>query len=809
MTRSERRERCRVGTSLRTAFRLALALGAAIVATHPAQAQTYSVIHNFMGGADGDEPNYGLTIDAGGNLYGTTFGGDSGQGTAYMLSPQSSGWVLTPLYQFSGGSDGAAPYAAVVFGPDGSLYGTTGFGGVPNPACVTGGGFTGCGVVFNLKNTSGSWTESPIYDFCPSGQPPCSDGADPYGARLVFDQAGNLYGTTFNGGGGSCTGGVGGCGVVYQLTPSGGGWTESVLYAFNGGSDGAHPWAGVIFDQSGNLYGTTEFGGGSSNCPGGCGVVYELVPSQGSWTEKVLYTFQNQQDGAAPYAGLIFDQSGNLYGATTQGGQHGGGTAFELTPSGEGWSFQTLYAFTAYGSGIAGGPTASLVMDNAGNLYGATAGDGVYSDGAVFKLISAGGGWTYSSLHDLTSNDDGRLPRSNLVFDQYGNVYGTAGGGADGDGLAFQAAAGLQYVPLSPCRVVDTRNGIPIQGGTQQNFPIQGSQGKCTNIPSSAVAYSFNVTVVPHEPLGYLTVWPAGQNQPVISTLNSVDGRTKAVAAIVGAGNTDNGAVSVYASNTTDLILDLDGYFAPPSSSTLAFYPLAPCRVLDTRQSGQYLMGGQQYTYPVSGLCNVPASGAAAYSLNFTALPHEPLGYLSAWPAGQPQPLASILNAPTGVVTANAALTQAGTGGDIDVLASNDTDLLIDVNGYFAAPNSGTAPLSLYLATPCRVLDTRQGNGAFEGQLPVDVFGSQCPTTQFQTTAQAYVLNATVLPQGPLGYLTLWANGAPQPMASTLNAVDGVITSNMAVVPTTNGSIDAYASSYTQLLLDISAYFAP
>ena len=204
-----------------------------VVAAGLAQAQTYSVIHNFQGGEDGEEPNYGLTIDANGSLYGTTFSGDFGTGTVFMLSPQDSSWVLTPLYMFSGGTDGAAPYAAVVFGPDGSLYGTTGFGGTPNPTCVTGGGFTGCGTVFNLKNPalhprgtrSSFWTETVLYPF--SGT---TDGANPFGARLIFDQAGNLYGTTFNGGGGSCAGN--GCGVVYELTPSNGSWTEKAIYTF-------------------------------------------------------------------------------------------------------------------------------------------------------------------------------------------------------------------------------------------------------------------------------------------------------------------------------------------------------------------------------------------------------------------------------------------------------------------------------------------------------------------------------------------------------------------------------------------------
>ena len=807
-----RYQSCNTRTNLRAAsLRLVLAimLGlTAIVATRTAHAQTYTIIHNFMGGADGDEPNYGLTIDASGNLYGTTFGGDSGQGTAFMLSPGNPAWTLTPLYAFSGLTDGAAPYAAVVFGPDGSLYGTTGFGGVDGP-CMTGGGFTGCGTVFNLKNPalqnhtgapSGFWTETVLYDFLG-----LKDGAIPYGARLIFDAAGNLYGTAFGGGSTNCPRG---CGVVYELIPSNGSWTQKVLYSFTGGpSDGASPWAGVIFDQAGNLYGTTEFGGAY-----GYGTVYELTPSGSGWTEKVLYSFQNQQDGGQPYAGLIFDSSGNLYGATTSGGAGGGGTVFELTPSGAGWGFQTLYGFASKPGHLAQGPTASLVFDNGGNLYGATAGDGAYSFGSVFKLaLSFNGTWTYTSLYDFQGLDDGRTPRSNLVFDKYGNLYGTATGGQNGYGLVFEITFPMQYVPVTPCRVVDTRNpngqfgGPPIQGGTQRSFPIPS--GNC-KIPANAASYSLNVTVVPDGPLGYLTVWPTGQPKPLVSTLNS-DGRVKANAAIVPAGN-KGGSVSVFVTDTTNVILDIAGYFAPVTSSTLPFYSLPPCRIIDTR-NGKSLPAGQETDFTVSGLCGAPAS-AQAYSLNITAIPKGPLEYLTVWPTGQTRPVVSTLNAATGTVTANAAIVGAGTNGQVAVYPTDNTDLIIDIDGYFAASGAPN-PLSLYAAAaPCRVLDTRPplGNGPFNNTLvpPVDVWGSPC---NVPSTAQAYVFNATVVPPGPMGYLTLWPDGGNQPNVSTLNAYDGALTSNMAIVPAgmTNGKVDAYAYGLTDLILDISSYFAP
>lgn len=235
------------------------------VASH---AQTYQVIHNFAGGLDGSEPTSGLTFDVAGNLYGTTFEGDALTGTVYKLAHKNSSWVLIPLYLFPyEGSGGSIPYARVIFGKDGTLYGTAAFGG--NLQGCSG----GCGAVFNLKpkpnppvTPLSPWIETPLYLF--NGG---SDGANPYGADLIFDQAGNLYGTTYDGGTGSCSGG---CGTVYKLTPSNGSWTESVLYSFVQSGDGQHPWGGVNFDSSGSLYGTTVYGGAY-----GKGAIYQLTPS--------------------------------------------------------------------------------------------------------------------------------------------------------------------------------------------------------------------------------------------------------------------------------------------------------------------------------------------------------------------------------------------------------------------------------------------------------------------------------------------------------------------------------------------------
>ncbi len=380
-----------------------------------------------------------------------------------------------------------------------------------------------------------------------------------------------------------------------------------------------------------------------------------------------------------------------------------------------------------------------------------------------------------------------------------------------GTGAVATSTSQLQFIPVTPCRVVDTRYGTgafagpALAAGSTRPFNIP--QSTC-GIPPNAVAYSLNATVVPIQTLGYLTMWPAGQAQPTVSTLNS-DGRVKANATITPAGT--NGGVSVYVTDATHFILDIDGYFVPAgtSSSSLEFFPLTPCRVADTRNAagplgGPSLTGGASRDFPVqSNSCGIPAT-AQAYSLNITAVPHGRLGWLTAWPSGQAQPVVSTLNSYTGTVTANAAIVPAGSSGEVSIFVSDGADVILDVNGYFAPPATGG--LSLYTVTPCRALDTRSGAGAFDGTLAVPVHGSSCAPP---ATARAYVLNATVVPPGPLRYLTLWPDGGAQPNVSTLNAYDGAITSNMAIVPTTNGTVDAFSSDSTQLIFDLSSYFAP
>jgi hypothetical protein len=375
---------------------------------------------------------------------------------------------------------------------------------------------------------------------------------------------------------------------------------------------------------------------------------------------------------------------------------------------------------------------------------------------------------------------------------------------------------GLQYFPVTPCRVTDTRwtagpfGGPAMAANSTRVFAIP--LGSC-NIPSTAAAYALNVTVIPQAPLGFLTIWPTGQPQPTVSTLNSLDMLVKANAAIVVAGV--GGGVSVFVTDATDLVIDINGYFAAPGGSAgLAFYPVPPCRVMDTRSgpgplAGPALAQGQTRAISVpASACGVPEN-AGAYSLNLTVVPATSLGYIIVWPTGAPMPTVSALNAPTGAVTANAAIVPAGTGGAINTYTTNTTDLIIDVNGYFAP--AGNGGLSFYGVSPCRAVDTRNPSGPLGGPALTGTRSFPMATSScgLPPEAQAYSLNPTVVPAGPLGFLTLWPAGGPVPVVSTLNSLDGSVVSNAAIVPAANGSIDALATNPTALVLDVNGYFAP
>ncbi|HEY6769982.1 MAG TPA: choice-of-anchor tandem repeat GloVer-containing protein [Candidatus Sulfotelmatobacter sp.] len=387
------------------------------VVTQSAEA-VEKVLVNFKG-SNGSAPYGALISDAAGNLYGTTTGGGvHSLGTVFELTPNTTGgWRSKILHSFNAdGIDGIVPYTRLVFDSAGNLYGTTNNGGSNN-----------VGTVFELTpNTSGTWKETILYSFQNNG----TDGNYPYGS-LILDSSGTLYGTTAGGG-------TSFAGTVYELTPHGSGkWVETVLLNFDY-TNGYSTYAGLIFDAYGNLYGAAYAGGAY-----GYGTVFELTPQgSGQWNATVLYNFNGQNStGDAPYGTLIFDSAGNLYGTTLFGGTYDSGMVFELTPqtSGE-WTEIVVHSFEP-SNWDSGNPFAGLVMDAAGNLYGTANQGGRFNYGTVFKLTpNADGGWTEQRLHDFNNNSrDGYAPYCTVLLDNAGNLYGvTYQGGTQNSGTVFE-----------------------------------------------------------------------------------------------------------------------------------------------------------------------------------------------------------------------------------------------------------------------------------------------------------------------------------------------------------------------------------
>jgi len=393
------------------------------------------ILYSFTDGKDGGRPFADLTIDKAGNLYGTTpDGGTNSDGAVFELTPKASGgWTEKVLYSFAGGNDGEYPYSGLVFDPAGNLYGATPYGGTGPCHDTTG---NGCGVVYELSpKTGGGWTEKVLYNFGSSR----TDGTHPY-SDLILDAAGNLYCTTSAGG----THNKGTAFELAATTDGAWTPTVLYSFTFNATNrrDGSGPQAGLVFDTAGNLYGTTA-GGGVGRCRGGCGTVFELTPrSGGGWTETVQHSFaHNATDGTFPLATLIVDAAGNLYSTTEVGGVFDGGTVFELIPqTGGGWTETLLHSF---GKGKDGqGPNGRLIFDPAGNLYSTTAQGGYASParGTVFELSPKSGGWAEKLLHSFGAGTDGTEPFAGLVRDASGNLYGTTGFGGthNNNGTVFQ-----------------------------------------------------------------------------------------------------------------------------------------------------------------------------------------------------------------------------------------------------------------------------------------------------------------------------------------------------------------------------------
>jgi uncharacterized repeat protein (TIGR03803 family) len=402
-----------------------------VVAAHATNTNKDRLIHTFSPAPNGF-PESGLTVDAAGNLYGATygtFGCSNSCGEVFELSPAANGqFQYRVLHTFTRGTgDGIFPQGALVLDAQGNLYGTTIYGGTGGTNCIY-----GCGTVFELSPTpTGPWTETILYSF--------KNGFDGFAPNtgVIFDTDGNLYGVTEGGGAGFPD--PVGVGTVFELTPvAGGGWSESILHAFvyNSG-DGYYPW-GIAMDVSGNIWGVTAGGG---NCPSGsCGTVYELVRAS-NWRETIVYDFQGGTGGDEPVSTLVFDSTGNVYGTASIGGVSGGGIVFEMTQSSGGvWTEQILHSFTGTPDGY--DPFSGLTFDQARNLYGTTTRGGAPCNcGTVFKMSpAAGGSWTESIVYNFEPTaKDGRLPIGNVIFGPASLLYGvTVDGGPKGAGTVYQ-----------------------------------------------------------------------------------------------------------------------------------------------------------------------------------------------------------------------------------------------------------------------------------------------------------------------------------------------------------------------------------
>jgi uncharacterized repeat protein (TIGR03803 family) len=406
-------------------------------------------VHKFQGVAGGFEPSAGLVSDGAGNLYGTTAGGGltiCGEsapfcGTVFKLALGENGnWKESVIYEFQGGTDGAGPSGTMVFDAAGNLYGTTVTGG--SDQCDE-----GCGTVFKLSpNQDGTWTESILFEFQGG-----NDAEEP-GLGVIFDAAGNLYGAA----GGGCEFGCNG--TVFELSPGQSGtWTESLLYTFLGGTDGSSPSA-LILDGAGNILGTTISGGSTESPCGGCGTVFQLSPSKngsGSWTKKVLYSFNDGLDGGFPGSGVAFDGAGNLFGEAFDGGsfacpESGCGVVYELTPDAGSWKFSVAHSFDGAAGSKGRQPTGGLTFDSQGNMYGTTGGGGDlacnrgFGCGTIFELSpKAKGGFTFTMI-DALNGASGAGPSTGVIVDAAGNLYGTtfSGGshkcGPTGCGVVFR-----------------------------------------------------------------------------------------------------------------------------------------------------------------------------------------------------------------------------------------------------------------------------------------------------------------------------------------------------------------------------------
>ncbi|MBL8227125.1 MAG: DUF11 domain-containing protein [Bryobacterales bacterium] len=392
------------------------------------------------------------------------------------------------------------------------------------------------------------------------------------------------------------------------------------------------------------------------------------------------------------------------------------------------------------------------------------------------------------------------------------------------------SGSGLRFVPLEPCRVMETRAEYNFQGRTgafgppfmtaQQTRTLNMSSSNVCQIPATAQAYVLNVTLVPRGGVDFVTIWPGGEPRPNVWTIRSPDGQIVANSAIIRSGG---GAIQVYSSNDADILIDITGYMTENAqTSNLVYYPLTPCRVIETRAeyrqpAGPFgppsLVGMQprRFRFPATPYCQVP-NGAAAYSITITAVPPGPLQFLTAWPGGGAQPNVSQINSPAGRVLANTVIVPTSSDGSIDVFAFDNTDFIVDINGYFA-PDDGANGLFYFPVTQCRVSDSRNVAGPFGGPIfeprtsrvvPMPLSACSLPAN-----ARGYAVGVTAIPNGnPMPFITVWPSGQPFPNASILNAFQGQIVTNSAIIPAgAAGGLDVYAFERTHIVVEVSGYF--
>lgn len=391
--------------------------------------------------------------------------------------------------------------------------------------------------------------------------------------------------------------------------------------------------------------------------------------------------------------------------------------------------------------------------------------------------------------------------------------------------------AGLRFKPLAPCRLVETRPeyndpsrtgvfGPPfLNAGQTRDLPLP--QSPTCVVPANAKAYVLNVTVIPRPGgvVDFVTVWPSGEARPNVWTVRTPDGQTVANAQIIKAGTT--GGISLYTSHAADFVIDISGYFTDdPVVSNLVFYPLTPCRVIETRSDyrpapgpfgppSMLSRGTRSFRFPLSPDCRTIPAGAAAYSVTLTVVPPGPLPFLTTWPTGGGLPNVSSINSFVGRSLANNVIVPASIDGSIDVYAFEATDFIMDINGYFA-PDNGTTGQFYFPVTQCRVYNTLATNApAFNNETARSVNMATGPCSGIPSDARGYAMNITAIPNGnPMPFITAYPTGQPQPNASVLNAFQGQTVTNFTIVPAgTLGQVDVYAYRRTDVVVEVNGYF--